>query len=330
VSVAVALALKRWTHFLAGPVDAHAPAALETAPRPTTLIVSVPGGPAALNVAETLRAAVMLTEHVGPVPLQDPPQPPNIAPPAGVAVSVTVVPELNVALHLVALFPQLIEAPATWPGPETDTFRGKVPAEPPLNVAITFLDASNVSEHVVPVPAQAPLQPVKVAPGAGAAVRVAPDPAAWFGLVQVVAPPPQLIPLPVTVPFPITDTLRLKPAAVPPLKVAVTLFDWFIETVQVVAVPPQAPVQPTNVAPVAAVATSETVAPAAKFAEQMFAPPPQLIAPLPPVTAPLPLIVTARVFACVNVAVTLESAVIVTVHVGLELAAQSPPQLLKT
>ena len=178
-----------------------------------------------MNVAEMLRAAVILTEHVGPVPLQEPPQPPNVAPLAGVAVSVTVVPELNVALQAVAPFPQLIEAPATRPAPETDTVSGKVPAEPPLNVAITFFDASNVSEHVVPVPAHAPLQPVKVAPGAGVAVRVAPEPAAWFGLVQVVAPWPQLIPLPVTVPFPTTDTLRLKPAAVPPLKVAVTLFD---------------------------------------------------------------------------------------------------------
>jgi hypothetical protein len=147
--------------------------------------------------------------------------------------------------------------------------------------------------------------------------------------VQVVAPPPQLIPPPVTVPFPTTDTLRLKPAAVPPLKVAVTLFDWLIEIVQVVAVPPQAPVQPRNVAPVAAVATSEAVAPTAKFAEQMLAPPPQLIAPLAPVTLPLPLIVTERRFAWVNVAVTDAAPVIVTVHVGL-VPVQSPVQPLKT
>ena len=64
-------------------------------------------------------------------------------------------------------------------------------------------------------------------------------------------------------------------------------------------------------------ATRETVAPAAKFAEQIGeAPPPQLIAPLPPVTAPLPLIVTARTFACVKVAVTAAAAVMVTVQVG--------------
>jgi hypothetical protein len=159
-------------------VDAHDPAADETAPRPTTLIVSVPGAPAAVKVAETLRAAVMLTEHVAPVPLQEPPQPPNLAPLAGVALSVMVVPELNVALHALAPFPQLIEAPATRPGPETDTFSGKVPDDPPLNVAIAFFDASNVSEQVVPVPAQAPLQPVKVAPAAGVAVRFAVEPAA--------------------------------------------------------------------------------------------------------------------------------------------------------
>ena len=74
---------------------------------------------------------------------------------------------------------------------------------------------------------------------------------------------PQLIPPPVTVPFPLTETVSVKPAVgggVAPLNVAVTFLDWFIETVQVVAVPPQAPVQPRKVAPVAGVATSVTEA----------------------------------------------------------------------
>ena len=80
---------------------------------------------------------------------------------------------------------------------------------------------------------------------------------------------------------------------VPPVNVAVTLFDWFICTVHVVAVPPQAPVQPVKVAPVAGVATSVIDALAVKFEEQMLPPFPQLIAPLPPLTLPLPLTVTA-------------------------------------
>jgi hypothetical protein len=178
VSVVVAPALKRWTHRLAPPVDAQAPAEVETAPRPTTLIVSVPGAPAAVNVAETLRAAVMLTEHVGLVPLQEPPQPPNRAPLAGVAVSVIVVPALKVAPQVLAPFPQLIAAPDTRPAPETVTFSGNVPDEPPLNVATTFFDASKVSVQVGVVPVQEPLQPVKVAPAVGVAVRVAVEPAA--------------------------------------------------------------------------------------------------------------------------------------------------------
>ncbi|HEY3086736.1 MAG TPA: hypothetical protein VGJ59_01560, partial [Jatrophihabitantaceae bacterium] len=238
-------------------------------------------------------------------------------------------PELKVAVQVLAPLPQLIEAPVTRPGPETETLSGNVPADPPLNVATTVFDASKVTVQVVAVPVQAPLQPVKVAPAVGVAVRVAVEPAAWFGLVQVVAPAPQLIPPPVTVPFPTTDTLRVKPVppVVPPLKAAVTFFDWFIATVQVVAVPPQAPVQPVKVAPVAGVATSETVAPDAKFAEQMFAPAPQLIAPVPPLTLPLPLTVTVNSIVCVNVAVTLRTSSMVTVQVGV-VPVHAPDQLV--
>jgi hypothetical protein len=175
-----------------------------------------------------------------------------------------------------------------------------------------------------------PPQPVNVAPPEGVAVSVTVEFARWPALVQVVAPEPQLIPPPVTVPLPVTDTVKVKPVpVVPPLNVAVTLLDWVIDTVQVVALPPQAPVQPVKVAPTAGVATRETVAPEAKFAEQMEAPPPQLIAPLPPVTAPFPLIATARTFACVNVAVTVAAAVMVTVHVGAA-PVQLPVQPLNT
>jgi hypothetical protein len=283
-----------------------------------------------VNVAETLFAAVMLTVHLGVVPAHAPPQPPKVAALPGVAVNVTVVPELKVALHVLAPLPQLIDAPVTRPGPETDTLSGNVPAAPPLKLAVTVFDASNVTVQLVAVPLQAPLQPVKVAPAAGVAVSVMVEPAAWFGLVQVVAPAPQLIPVPVTVPLPATETVRVKPVPpVPPLKVAVTFFDWFIATVQVVAVPPQAPVQPRKVAPLAGEATSETVAPEAKFAAQMVAPPPQLIAPLPPVTLPFPLIATDRTFDWAKVAVTVVSVVIVTVQVGV-VPAQPPAQPVKT
>ena len=128
----------------------------------------------------------------------------------------------------------------------------------------------------------------------------------------MVAPFPQLIQLPITVPFPLTETVSEKPTGGGmgvELNVAVTLLGWLIETVQVVAVPPQAPVHPRKVAPVAVVATSVTEAFCEKFAEQMFAPSPQLIAPLPPLTPPFPTTLTLSVFAGVKVAVTAALAV---------------------
>ena len=308
----------------------QAPAEVDTEPRPSTRTVSVPGVPAAANVADTLFAAVMLTVQVAAVPVHDPPQPRKDAPEAGDWLRTAVVPGVKVAVHVVAPLPQLIPLPVTRPGPVAETVSANV-LVPPENAAVTVFAALNVTVHVGAVPVHVPPpQPVNVAPLEGVAVRVTAEFAACPALVQAVAPEPQLIPPPVTVPFPVTETVRVKPVpVVAPLKVAVTFLDWVIDTVQVVALPPQAPVQPMKVAPSAGVATSPTVAPAAKLAEQMDAPPPQLIAPLPPVTAPFPLIATERTFACVNVAVTAAAAVIVTVHVGA-VPVQLPVQPVKT
>jgi len=303
---------------------------VDTEPRPTTLIVSVPGFPVEANVAVTPRAAVMLTVHLGAVPLHAPPQPENVAPLVGVAVSVIVVPELNVALHALPPLPQLIEAPVTRPGPETDTFNGNVlEPEPPLNVAITVFDASKVTVQVVAVPVQAPLQPVNVAPAPGVAVSVALDPAVRFALVQVVAPFPQLIPLPVTVPLPTTDTLSVKPPpVVPPPNVAVTLLAELMRTTQVVDVPLQAPPQPTKLAPVAGEAVRVTDAFWVKAAPQMVAPLPQLMAPEPAVTVPLPVTLTDR--SGEKVAVTVFAASIVIVQVEPTPSQPPPVQPAKT
>ena len=61
-----------------------------------------------LNVAVTLVAAFIVTAHVVPEPEQPPPlQPANVEPPAGLAVSVTEVPELYEAEQVA---PQLIPA----------------------------------------------------------------------------------------------------------------------------------------------------------------------------------------------------------------------------
>ena len=78
-------------------------------------------------------------------------------------------------------------------------------APPPVNVAVTLFAADMVTAHALAVPVHAPLQPLKSAPEAGAAVSVTVDPAVWPAL-HVEPPLPQLMPLPVTRPAPVTET----------------------------------------------------------------------------------------------------------------------------
>ena len=53
-----------------------------------------------MKLAVTLRAAVMLTEQVLAVPVQDPDHPPKVEPDAAVAVKVTLVPDAKEALQV--------------------------------------------------------------------------------------------------------------------------------------------------------------------------------------------------------------------------------------
>jgi hypothetical protein len=278
-------------------------------------------------------AKFIVTVQVGALPVQAPVQPVKDAPGAGVAVNVIAEFAGRVALHPAAPLPQLIPPPLTVPLPVTETERSTdVPPPPPVvNDAVTDLAAVICTVQVGIVPLHDPAQPEKVAPVAGVAVSVTVAFTAGVA-VQVVEPLPQLIPGPVTVPAPETETVSRKPAppAMPPTKVAVTLFDWFISTVQVVPDPPQAPVQPVKVAPVATEAIRVTVAFWAKFAEQMMPPLPQLIVPTPPLTLPLPLTLTLRVTgAATKVALTVRSASIVNVHVPA-VPAQAPLHALST
>ena len=121
---------------LLGPTAVHAPAVVETVPLPPTLMVSVPGVPPAVKVAETLFALVIDSEHVDAVPAHEPPQPANFAPVAGFAVSVTVDPWATCALHVAEPLPQVIAPPVTCPGPVTDTVSCTL-LVPPVNVAVT-------------------------------------------------------------------------------------------------------------------------------------------------------------------------------------------------
>ena len=79
------------------------------------------------------------------------------------------------------------------------------------NVAITFWSYGSATVHV-PVPEQAPLQPVNVEPDAGVAVNVTDD----WGASLAEHSPGQLIPPPITVPWPApsTSTERRVPFAI--------------------------------------------------------------------------------------------------------------------
>ena len=121
-----------------------------------------------LKLAVTLAAATIETVQ-DPIPAHAPDQPVKLEPEAGVAVSVTVVPLLYVAAHVI---PQLI--------PEGDDVI--VPAPVParavvseyvftLNVAVTAVAAVTVVVHV-PTPEHAPDHPVKVDPASAVAVSV--------------------------------------------------------------------------------------------------------------------------------------------------------------
>jgi hypothetical protein len=60
-----------------------------------------------LNPTLTARACDMVTVQAGFVPAQAPPQPPNVLPPVGVAVSTTDVPCATEAEHWPLVFPAL-------------------------------------------------------------------------------------------------------------------------------------------------------------------------------------------------------------------------------
>lgn len=101
------------------------------------------------NVAVTDLAASIVTVH--DMPVHAPDQPVNVQPVAGVAVSATLVPWLNVSLQSV---PHTMPVPATVPKPTFPTLSVYVFS---AKFAVTDFAASIVTVHVVPV--HAPDQP---------------------------------------------------------------------------------------------------------------------------------------------------------------------------
>jgi len=119
----------------------------------------------------TEAAAVTVTVQVLVVPLQPAPvHPVKVEPAAGAAVRVTTVRVVNDAEHVA---PHVMPAGAlvTVPVPFPDLLTVSA-KDGSAKVAVTDVAALTMTEQV-PVPAQPPpLQPVKIDPAAGAAVRV--------------------------------------------------------------------------------------------------------------------------------------------------------------
>ena len=126
------------------------------------------------KVAVTLCAAPIVTVH-GPVPEHAPPQPANVLPPFGVAVSVTLVPVTNALEHVPGQFtPAGLDVTAPVPAPAVATVSGNVTTS---NVAVTDFAALIVTVHVVVDPLHAPPHPVNALVALGAAVSVTVVPA---------------------------------------------------------------------------------------------------------------------------------------------------------
>src|SRR5438093_267706 len=135
----------------------------------------------------------------------------------------------------------------------------------------------------VPVPEQPPpLQPVKVEPAAGAAVKVTAVPVA--NAAEHVGPQEMpagaLVTVPVPVPLGLTVSVKVCTA-----KVAVTVVAALSVTVQVPVPVQPPPLQPVNVDPAAGVAVKVTAVPLAYVAEQF---PPHEMPPGLLFTIPLP------------------------------------------
>jgi hypothetical protein len=162
------------------------------------------------KVAVTVLAALIVSEHVRDEPLHAPPQLWKVSPFAGWADSVTFVPAESVAEQVVPPAPQVRPPPVTVPLPVTETLSGNVvgATEPPEKFAVTLLSPLIVTVHVAPLELVHPLQLVNEPPEPGVAVSVTSWPEPSSALQPVDEPLVQVIPPPVTVPLPFTETVR--------------------------------------------------------------------------------------------------------------------------
>ena len=221
------------------------------------------------KVAVTLRAALMVKEHVRDEPLHAPPQSWNVSPELGSAVSVTFVPAAGVVEHVVPPAPQFKPPPVTVPLPVTETLSGNVvgPTVPPEKFAVTLLSPLIVTVQVAPLVLVQPLQLVNEPPEPGVAVSVTSWPESSSALQPLDEPLVQAIPPPVTVPFPFTETVSRGF-----LKLPVAVLSSSICRVQLREVPLHAPLQPPKTKPESGVSTIVSVEPTVTSVVQSSSP----------------------------------------------------------
>src|SRR5438552_1401910 len=175
-----------------------------------------------------------------------------------------------------------------------------VPVPPPLELTVSVkvcratvavaVPAALIVTVQVPVPEQPPpLQPEKVEPAAGAAVKVTEVPLA--NAAAQVAPQAMPAGALVTVPLPVLLTVSVKDCRA---KVAVTACAAFTVTVQAPVPEQPPPLQPEKVEPAAGAAVKVTAVPLANPAAQVV---PQAMAAAAGVlvTVPVPLELTVSV-----------------------------------
>jgi hypothetical protein len=290
-----------------------------TVPPPVPVIVTLKGYWLVANVAVTALAASMVTVQLS-VPVHAPLQPVNVEVGLGVTITlrVTMVPASNKALHVV---PQIIPAGEEVTAPPPRPFSVTVKLYwIRVNVAVTAWTALIVTVHV-PVPVQAPLQPVKVELASGIAVSVTPIPAVNNALHVA----PQVIPAgeDVTVPPPVPPLVTLTLYWIR-VKVAVTVWAALIVTLQL-PVPLHTPFQPPKVEAPSDATLRVTTVPLSNDALQVD---PQVIPAGEEVTIPppVPLSVTVKLYwILVNVAVTEAGAFIATLQLPIPVHAPLQP-----
>jgi hypothetical protein len=172
-----------------------------------------------------------------------------------------------------------------------------------VKVAVTARAALIVTLQV-PVPVQLPLQPVKVAPLVGTAVKVTTVPLvnAAAHVAPHAMPAGVLVTVPLPVPEPVTVKVKDGNGSV---NVALTEAAALIVTVQVPVPEQPPPLQPANVEPATGVAVRVTAVPLANAAAQV-APQAMPAGALATVPVPAPVLLTLSVKLCsAKVAVTL-------------------------